>query len=180
MEQRALFATWIGLAALVGVSAFLVGSRLSDPTTSSYEVVAATGAESGTITVHVAGAVAKPGLVSLPPGSRVADAIEAAGGTRVDADLAAINLAEPIDDAGQVVVPGEGEGGAPVADGKVRINSADAGELTTLPGIGPVLAQRIVDHRDAEGRFESVEDLLDVSGIGERLLAGMRDLVVVP
>lgn len=180
MEQRALFAVWIGLAVLVGVSAFLVGGRSSGPSTAPYEVVAATVAGSGTITVHVAGAVAEPGLVSLPPGSRVADAIAGAGGATAIADLGAVNLAEPIDDAGQVVVPVVGEGGAPAGDGRVRINSATAEELATLPGIGPVLAQRIVDHRDEVGRFEAVEDLLDVSGIGERLLAGMREQIVLP
>lgn len=179
MEQRAVLAVWLGVALVVGVSAFLMGGRTSGGD-EPYEVTPASSIALGSITVHVAGAVVRPGLVSLEEGSRVADAIEAAGGATVEADLAAINLAEPVDDAGQVVVPAAGEGGAPIADGKVRINSAGADELATLPGIGPVLAQRIVDHRDAEGRFESAEDLLDVSGIGERLLAGMRDLVVVP
>ncbi len=180
MEQRALFAIWVGLAALVGVSAFLMGGRTLESTESSFVVAPDPSPGVETITVHVAGAVSRPGLVSLDPGSRVADAVAAAGGATVDADLAAVNLAEPVDDAGQVVVPTVGEGGTPAGDGRVRVNSATADDLATLPGIGPVLAQRIVEHRDAEGRFESVEDLLDVSGIGERLLAGMRDRIAVP
>lgn len=138
---------------------------------------------SDTITVHVAGAVAQPGLVSLPIGARVADAVAAAGGATVDADLAALNLAAAVGDEQQVVVPRESDGAGSVGtetDGRVRINLASATEIEQLPGVGPVLAARIVAHREAFGPFATVEDLLDVSGIGEAKLASMREAVVVP
>jgi competence protein ComEA len=172
----------VAALALVGVSAFLAGRRgLSTPR--AIVPVEVVGEPSGSLTVHVAGAVAAPGLVEVGPGARLADAVVAAGGATPDADLAAVNLAAPVDDGAQVVIPSRSDGdgpSAPPGDGRIRLNHAPADELTTLPGIGPVLAQRIVDHRDDVGRFERVEDLLEVSGIGERLLAGIRDLVVVP
>jgi competence protein ComEA len=152
----------------------------------------------GTIVVHVSGAVASPGVVSLPAGARVADAVAAAGGVDRSGDVTAINLAAPLADGDQVVVPstagptgtagaaaGAGSataGGAAGAgtDGRVAVNRAGPAELEALPGVGPVIAQRIVAHRDANGPFQVVEDLLDVPGIGEATLAGFRDLVVVP
>lgn len=135
----------------------------------------------GTITVHVSGAVAAPGLVSLPAGARVADAVVAAGGALPGAGLAALNLAAPIVDGQQLVVPHASDAGAAVAaDGRVRINTADTVALQTLPGVGPVLAERIVAHRDTHGPFRIVEDLLDVPGIGESKLAALRDSVIVP
>lgn len=146
-------------------------------------------AGSGTITVHVSGAVDAPGLVELPAGSRVADAIAAAGGTSRTADLAVVNLAAPVGDGEQVQVPdvtgggragGLSPGSETAGDGRVRVNSADVAELEQLPGVGPVLAQRIVAHRDQMGPFETVEDLLDVSGIGEGRLAALRDFVAIP
>lgn len=164
----------IGLAAVVG---FRAGERLRPGP--APEVVVDVPATTGSITVHVAGAVAAPGLVEVPGGARLADAISVAGGALAEADLASVNLAEPLTDGMRVVIPGPGVEvtGAGPADGRVRLSTATAEELATLPGIGPVLAGRIVDHRDDAGPFESVDDLLDVSGIGERLLAGIRDLV---
>jgi competence protein ComEA len=141
---------------------------------------------SGTVTVHVAGWVARPGLVRLAEGSRVADAVAAAGGARAGAALAAVNLAEPVIDGSRVVVPGpeSGEAGglplAPPDDGKVHLNLATVEELDRLPGVGPVLAERIAAYREAHGPFARVEDLLDVPGIGEAKLAALRDSVVVP
>ena len=133
------------------------------------------------ITVHVSGAVATPGLVELPAGSRVADAVVAAGGALPGADLAALNLAAPLVDGQQLVVPElSGDAPAVASDGRVRINTADAAALDALPGVGPVLAARIVAHRDAHGPFAVIEDLLEVPGIGEAKLAGMRDFVIVP
>jgi competence protein ComEA len=164
----------IGLAAVVG---FRAGERLRPGP--APEVAIEVPATTGSITVHVAGAVAAPGLVEVPVGARLADAISMAGGALAEADLASVNLAEPLTDGMRVVVPGPGievTGPGP-DDGRVRLSTATAEELATLPGIGPVLAGRIVDHRDDVGRFESVDDLLDVSGIGERLLAGIRELV---
>ena len=138
--------------------------------------------ERATLTVHVAGAVANPGLIELPVGSRVADAVAAGGGVSAGADLAALNLAQPLIEGQQVVVPWEGEPGsiADDAGARVRLNDADASALESLPGVGPVLAASIVSHREAHGPFAAVEDLLLVPGIGESKLATLRDRVVVP
>jgi competence protein ComEA len=130
------------------------------------------------MTVHVSGRVRSPGLVAVPHGSRVADAIIAAGGALPEADLGALNLAAPLADGQHLVVPGPGLE-AP-ADERVRVNTAGAVELQTLPGVGPVLAGRIVEFRDSNGPFVLVEDLLDVPGIGEAKLAALRTAVLVP
>lgn len=134
--------------------------------------------------VHVGGWVVAPGVVSIPEGSRVADAVAAAGGMRPGAAADGINLASPVSDGDQVIVPGpdgsgggEAQGGSGSGDGPIHLNTATAVELQELPGVGPVLAERIVAHREANGRFETVEDLLDVPGIGEAKLAALRDLV---
>lgn len=130
------------------------------------------------VSVHVSGAVAKPGLVDLPPGSRIADAVAAAGGAHAEADFGALNLASEIRDGDHIVVPVRGERlGAVTATGLVDINRATANELEELPGVGPVLAQRIVEHRAAHGPYVAVEDLLDVPGIGEAKLASMRESI---
>lgn len=130
------------------------------------------------IVVHVAGAVRDPGLVSLESPARIADAINAAGGAETTADLGAINLASSLRDGDQIVVPVVGE--SATADGLVDLNRASAQDLAGLHGIGPVLAERIVAHRDEHGRFGSVEDLLDVPGIGEAKLALLRSGVSDP
>jgi competence protein ComEA len=147
--------------------------------------------------VHVAGAVHRPGVVRLPPGSRVGDALAAAGGPALDAQVDALNLARELNDGEQLFVPsldaagpdggelaGEGAGGGGGAtggawrpDGRLDINRATAAELEELPGIGPVLAERIVEHREANGPFGEVGDLRDVSGIGERTLERLADLI---
>lgn len=135
------------------------------------------------LVVHVAGEVRRPGIVRLAAGSRVVDAIEAAGGATPTAVLAAVNLAAVVVDGSQIVVPSSVSGGvvAPaVDDGIVVVNRATATELESLPGVGPVLAERILLHRDEHGPFEQVEDLLDVSGIGEATLARLRPLVRIP
>lgn len=144
--------------------------------------------------VHVAGQVKHPGIVRLAPGDRVADAIEAAGGAGDGADLSSVNLARPVIDGEQVYVPAPGEippapasgagagGGAGGAGGGatvVDLNTADAAALDTLPGVGPVLAERIVDWRTEHGRFTSVDELAEVSGIGDKLLSQLREKVRV-
>jgi len=140
-----------------------------------------------TIQVHVSGWVAAPGVVSLPEGALAADAISAAGGLRPGARVDSVNLAAPVTDGTQLVIPGPedpvAEPGAPAgagAGGPVAINRATASELESLPGVGPVLAARIVDYRDEHGPFMTVEDLLGVPGIGEAKLAALRDLITVP
>ncbi|MGY1551801.1 helix-hairpin-helix domain-containing protein [Microbacterium sp. A588] len=138
----------------------------------------------GEIYVHVLGQVENPGLYLLDVDARVVDALSAAGGTLDDADLQAVNLARPLSDGEQLLVPVIGEpvdtgGAAQHSDGLVNLNSADQAALEALPRIGPALAQRIIEWREKNGRFQAVEDLLAVSGIGEKLLAGLQDLVRV-
>lgn len=168
--------------------------------------------------VHVLGAVAHAGVVTVPGGGRVTDALEAAGGASGDADLARLNLARPLVDGERLYVPrvgeddvpqalgadsggtagpagpagsagadpgpGSGVSGAAGSDGSaasdvVDLNTADQAALETLPGIGPGLAQRILAWRDEHGRFSAVEDLLDVSGIGDGRFAELQDRVRV-
>lgn len=147
--------------------------------------------EEATVWVHVVGEVASPGVVAMPAGARVADAVTAAGGALPGADLTALNLAAVVQDGAQIRVPAPGEepvaaeaagggaGGGGAAGGAVDVNAAGAAELQTLPGIGPVLAERIVAWREAHGPFASVDALLDVSGIGPAVLGQIRDLVRV-
>jgi competence protein ComEA len=137
-----------------------------------------------TVVVSVVGLVARPGLVTLPAGSRVADAIEAAGGLLPEADPATVNLAAVVGDGQQlsVGVPAAAgaSSGAPAAPGgRVDLNSATVADLDALPGIGPVLAQRIVSWREQQGRFASVEQLDDVPGIGPTIYEQLKDLVTV-
>lgn len=144
----------------------------------------------GEVVVHVAGRVLAPGLVTLSAGSRVADALTAAGGPAADADLDGVNLARPLVDGEQVLVPGPGDPPAaagPVGTGAggaatttlVNLNTGTVADFDTLPGVGEVLAARIVAWREENGRFESVEDLGEVVGIGPKVLDGVRDLVTV-
>jgi competence protein ComEA len=156
-----------------------VPSTLPEPVSTS-----ATAAAVPMLTVHVAGLVRRPGLVQIPEGSRVADAIAAAGGLLPGSSTESINLAAPVADGEQVVVPGNGQGPLPSSsaspDGKLHLNLATAAELDALPGIGPVIAERIVSFREEFGPFQSVDDLLDVPGIGEARLADLRDRLQVP
>ncbi|MFC7491932.1 MULTISPECIES: helix-hairpin-helix domain-containing protein [unclassified Knoellia] len=156
---------------------------------------------SGTAVVHVVGQVARPGVYRMSAGARVGDAVASAGGASRTADLTAVNLARVLVDGEQIVVPrpgevvagpgagasagsgaaggvGAGSGAAP-ASGTVSLNSADLPALDTLPGVGPVLAQRILDWRTEHGRFTSVEELGEVSGIGEKLLAQLTPKVTL-
>jgi competence protein ComEA len=135
----------------------------------------------GVIYVHILGQVVSPGLYALSPGDRGVDAVAAAGGFTPDADPAALNLARPLDDGEQILIPALGEGPASAAapDGRVNLNTADLVALDTLPGIGPAKAQGILDWRTQNGRFSSVDDLLDVPGIGASTLDRLRELVTV-
>jgi competence protein ComEA len=135
------------------------------------------------LVVHVVGAVRRAGLFRLRDGSRVADALARAGGPTRHADLAAVNLAAPLVDGEQVVVPRRGPDGsaavtaAPGAGAKVSLGSATVDQLDELPGVGPVTAQKIVDWRATHGPFRSVDDLDDVPGIGPARIEQLRDLV---
>lgn len=157
------------------------GSRAAPTPTSAAEVV-----------VDVAGKVHRPGLVRVPSGSRAYDAVRAAGGPLPGVNLDSINLAARVSDGEQLVVgtapsaqsapatPGSGAAGSsgPRA-GPVDLNAADAEQLQTLPGIGPVLAQHILDWRGAHGRFTAVEQLQQVTGIGPAKYASLKSLVIV-
>jgi len=140
------------------------------------------------LVVAVAGKVRRPGLVRVPPGSRVADALDAAGGVLPGVDLSGVNLARKMSDGEQVAVgvppapdAAPAAGGAPGAAGTdqapLDLNAATVEQLDALPGVGPVTAQRIVDWRTRNGRFATVDQLREVEGIGERRLGQLRELV---
>lgn len=138
------------------------------------------------LVVHVVGAVHRPGLYRLGQGERIADALAKAGGPTRAADLAAVNLAAPLADGAQVVVPRQARaasGGAAPApagttapSGPVHLNTATLEQLDSLPGVGPVTAQKILDYRTAHGAFSSVDELDAVSGIGPSRLDDLRKL----
>ncbi|MDW8104642.1 MAG: helix-hairpin-helix domain-containing protein [Armatimonadota bacterium] len=153
------------------------------------------------IVVHVAGAVKNPGVVRIPRGSRVDDAVRAAGGFSAQADPDSINLAQPLEDGVQVYVPRKGDtvqvegrvgsvssvdgsgrsSSAPqeLSSGKVNLNTASIEQLEALPGIGPVTARAIIEYRKQNGGFRSVDELIEVHGIGPRRLEQIRPHVVV-
>ncbi|MFG2050955.1 helix-hairpin-helix domain-containing protein [Micromonospora sp. NPDC048935] len=140
---------------------------------------------SGELVVAVAGKVRKPGLVRLPAGSRLADAVQAAGGPLPGVDVALLNPARKVTDGELIVVgvtppPGApAAGGAAPAAGPLNLNTATLAQLDALPGVGPVLAQRILDHRDQHGGFKAVGDLRQVDGIGDARYEQLKDLVTV-
>jgi len=181
----------VPLVALLTVA----GSRLSGVGTSEgpssaaplSRIAAQEGAREGgaavpSLVVHVVGAVRRPGLFTLRDDSRVADALTRAGGPTRRADLTAVNLAAPLADGQQVLVPvrlapGAGPAATPASGARVSLAVATVEQLDELPGIGPVTAQKIVDYRTAHGPFRSVEDLDDVPGIGPARIEQLRDLV---
>ncbi|WP_025620609.1 ComEA family DNA-binding protein [Salinispora cortesiana] len=141
----------------------------------------------GELVVAVAGKVRRPGLVRVPAGARVADAVQAAGGALPGVDVALFNPARKVADGELILIgvtappgvaPAGGEAGA-VPGGKVNLNTATLAQLDTLPGVGPVLAQRILDHRQEHGGFRSVSDLRQVGGIGDTRYEQLKDLVTV-
>jgi competence protein ComEA len=180
------------------------GAAESDPAgpdgSARTEAAAETGSPGTGVTtaifVHVLGAVAHPGLFEVSDGARVVDVVAAAGGLLPTADQAGVNLARPVTDGEQLYVPAQGEvapgppAGAAAAPGAagstnagvagtVNLNTATVAELDTLPRIGPAMAQRILDYRAAEGRFASIEDLQNVTGIGDKTFAALKDLISV-
>ncbi len=147
----------------------------------------ATEQPSGEVVVDVAGKVRRPGIAVLPPGSRVVDALKAAGGARRGVDLTSLNLARPVVDGEQILVgvaPAPGVAGtlgssAPSGETLVNLNTADQPTLETLPGVGPVTAEAILAWRSEHGGFTSVEELLEVDGIGDATLADLAPLVTL-
>lgn len=181
------------LAGVVAVAVVLARPPVPAPAEASASTPAGSvlaPAGGGEVTVHVTGAVVSPSVLVLPAGSRVADAVRAAGGVTLTADPDGLNLARVVTDGEQIVVPeaGQAGGAAPAgddasgatdADGRIDLNRATATQLEELPGVGPVLAGRIVAHREEHGPFTEVGQLRDVSGIGERTFQSLADLVVV-
>lgn len=184
------------LLALVGAIALLalvVGggdapAQVAPPATSASGAEPSPGATEPTssLFVHVAGAVREPGLYEFPPGARVADAIHTAGGALPKADVDALNLAEPLVDGAKIHVVTKGEqpvasvsATSPQEQSAIALNSADQTQLETIPGIGPVTALAILEHREELGGFESIEQLLDVDGIGPATLDEIRSYLTL-
>jgi competence protein ComEA len=189
--EPARLTRWLAAGAVtlvMGAVAF-VGWRSSAPpaelTLPRATPAVSTATSSLAATAHAAGAVTRPGVYKLPPGARVTDLLDAAGGPAAVADLDQLNLAAPVGDGERIYVPRRGEspppvaGGGQVATGPVDLNRATAEELDALPGVGPATATAIIAHRTKTGRFRTVDDLLEVRGIGEAKLADLRDKVKV-
>lgn len=133
----------------------------------------------GVAQVHVVGEVAKPGLYEIALGSRVQDAVAAAGGFTSDAIQHSVNLARTVSDGEQIVVLGPTDVVGSTGGGLISLNRADAQQLESLPGVGPSLAAAIVEHRKAIGSFSDIRELREVSGIGEKLFARIKDQVTL-
>lgn len=178
----------IGALALL---ALVVGGReapaqVAPPATSQTPAAWSATAGPEVVLVHVAGAVRRPDLYEFPAGARVADAIDTAGGPLRGADLDALNLAQPLADGAQVLVPEKGQqtvfaspSGTSPSEVAIPLNSADQAQLETIPGIGPVTATAILDHREALGGYESIDQLLDVDGIGPATLDDIRSYLTL-
>ncbi|WP_433533605.1 ComEA family DNA-binding protein [Micromonospora sp. CA-263727] len=183
--------TWRSRPQVEPVVAVTGVAPTSDPAAPAGDEPAADPA--GELVVAVAGKVRRPGLVRVPAGARVADAVDAAGGALPGVDVAMLNPARKVTDgelilvgvpaptpaAGAPPVVGPGGGGDPGTGGRVNLNTATAAQLETLPGVGPVLAKRIIEHRDQHGGFRSVGDLRQVNGIGDARYEQLKDLVTV-
>ena len=186
------------VASRSGVPGGFAGAA-ADGRASGGPTATATDAAGAEVVVHVVGQVKRPGVVVLAVGARVRDAVAKAGGARAGADLGALNLARPLVDGEQLRVPRPGEAPSPVDAGSpggpggtgaaggsgggagvgVNLNTANQSVLEELPGVGPVLAQRIIDWRTEHGRFTSVDELAEVSGIGEKMFAQLQGKVTV-
>ena len=191
LDRRRLAVLAVVAIAVVAIGLRQMGARGEPPAASDGAALpvqsAASSAADGHVTVHVAGAVREPGVYRLRGGRRVDDAVQRAGGATAKADLSAVNLAAPLEDGRQILVPVRVEAGTASAPGaapgaapaKVNLNTATAEQLDTLAGFGPATAAKILAHREQHGAFGSVEELADVPGIGERRLAALRELVTV-
>jgi competence protein ComEA len=186
-RRRAIAVALLGAVVLIAATRHLANARTPSAATQQAAAALVTtpaeAAPSKTLVVHVVGAVRRPGLYHFAEGSRVADVVRRAGGGTRRADLSLINLAAPMADGLQVVVPRRGPGGAaaPASGeapaGPVHLDTATLEQLDALPGVGPVTAQKILDYRTENGGFASVDDLDAVSGIGPARLESLRDLV---
>ena len=174
-------AIWLVAAAL----AVFAGVRLlggnSDPTSPAVRIDAAPTAKTSSrdhgaqVFVHVAGAVRSPGLIRLPADARVATALDRVGGPTPRADLTLVNLAARVQDGQQIVVPVAGSAAGSMPGAKIHLSTATAEQLDQVDGIGPTLAERIIEYRDAHSGFRSLQELAEVDGIGEKRLATLRE-----
>jgi len=189
-RRGAIALTCVAVAATVVTGSLVWRSRPRPLPIQPPTVVASTGAvSSADVVVDVQGWVRRPGLVTLPGGARVADALAAAGGPRPGAGTVGLNLARRLTDGEQVVVlppgatpPPSAAGGVASAAGagaRLDLNVATLAQLDALPGVGPVTAQRIMDWRTEHGRFATIDQLREVDGIGDKRFESLRDLVVV-
>ena len=188
-EDRSRLFPWIAAGLLVlAVGYRVLGSRAPEPPPVTVEgpakAAARPGRSAGRVYVHVAGAVRRPGLYRVREGARVAAALELAGGATRRAELTTTNLAARVQDGQQVVVPVRGRSPAATAPavagtppGPISLANATQAQLEELDGIGPTLAARIIEYRDAHGGFRSVEELAEVDGIGEVRLDALRQAV---
>lgn len=180
----------VGLFAVFVVTSDKGGNPIPEEVNAKSEAVAAT------IFVDIGGEVTNPMLAELPEGSRVENAIQAAGGITEDADLTNINRAEFLEDGEKIYIPAKIDGDSSSADinsedsaaastsnaasaGKVNINTADSAGLQILNGVGPATAQKIIDYRTSSGRFKTIEDLKNVSGIGDKTFEKLKDYICV-
>jgi competence protein ComEA len=187
-RRKLLIAAGAGVAAVA-----LIGSLWSNATSGAGETVVASPAEgvategalatdsAGTLFVQVVGAVVSPGVYELPPDSRVMDAVAMAGGLTAKADPASVNLARIIQDGEQLVIGTSGgkDSSRNTQPTAININSATVDDFDKLPRIGATLAERIVAYRDTNGPFSTIDELLEVPGIGDLTLAGMRDKITL-
>ena len=210
LSRRQIYA-YVALAAVViavGVRYVVVPKSAGSPGGDGLVLAPVSSPSSGSaspstvpdVLVYVCGAVRSPGVVRLPGGARVADALELAGGATAKAELAAVNLAARVTDGQQIVVPERGAAAAPadagaasagasavagtvagaaVAGGLVNINTASLAELDALQGVGPSTAQKIIDYRTANGGFKTIDEIKDVPGIGDAKFAAMKDFITV-
>ncbi|CAN5892031.1 hypothetical protein BH23ACT12_BH23ACT12_19840 [soil metagenome] len=192
-RSELLLVVLLGLG-IVGTGALVI-LRSSDPPPPPIERVSTAQPEASApasplkqVVVHVSGQVTTPGVYTLPDGSRVQDAVAAAGGPLGESDANALNLAAVVSDGQKVTVPKPGEavpvdGGSgaegAMPGGKINLNLAAAAQLEELPGVGPVLAERIVSHRQTKGRFTSVRQLMEVSGFGPKKYESLKDQITV-
>lgn len=179
----ALVLVLVALGSAVLVASLSERGSVAEVARPSPDPTAGSLASRGTIFVHILGAVERPGLYSLSEGDRAIDAVAAAGGFLDTADQRQLNLARFVVDGEQIVVPMIGEIDAtapgPSIGGKVNINTADEAALDTLPRVGPAMAARIVAYREANGRFTAIEDLMNITGIGDKTFEGLREQVIV-
>ncbi len=183
-RRQLLVGGLVALVLLILAGRLLLHSGASASVPVPAPIVPATTAAARAVVVDVVGAVRRPGLYRLSQGARIADALARAGGATPKAQVELVNLAAPVSDGEQIVVPRRGAvvasggtGGAAVPAGPVHLNTATLEQLDALPGVGPVTAQKILDFRQEHGAFGSVDELDAIPGIGPARLEQLRDLV---